>query len=227
MRKFTLLLSLGLPVVLFAVETAHERLSDAAKVFNRIMASPDSGIPQGLLEKARCIVIVPGMSREGKPGRGYAVCRQNPANWGGPAAIRVEGGSSGIQIGAPGTDIVMLAMNDEGMSRLLKGKFTLGGEATVAAGPAGRQASVPTDARISAEILTWSRSKGLLAGIALQGATIQPDIDMNEELYGSRLTSEEILSAGRKAPTGMMGVLSLALNRYAPGDGVSPARLRR
>src|SRR5664279_3052370 len=163
MRKFALALSLCSSVVLFAADTAQERLSDATKVFNEIMATPDKGVPQELLEAALGIGA--------KFGRGYAVCRQNRAGWGAPAAIRVEGGSFGFQIGVSNTDIIMLVMNDRGMRRLLEDKVTLGAEATVAAGPVGRQTAASTDVQISAEILSWSRSKGLFAGIALHGAT--------------------------------------------------------
>src|SRR4029077_4114111 len=113
----------------------------------------------------------------GKFGRGYAVCRENHAHWGGPAAIRVEGGSFRFQLGASNTDVVMLVMDERGMRRLLEDKVTLGAEATVAAGPVGRTTSANTDAKLSAEILSWSRSKGLFAGIALQGATLRPDAD--------------------------------------------------
>src|SRR5450759_4693315 len=166
MRKFALALSLCSSVVLFAADTAQERLSDATKVFNEIMATPDKGVPQELLETAHCIIIVPGMKQAAfgvgaKWGRGYAVCRQNRAGWGAPAAIRVEGGSFGFQIGGSSTDNVMLLMNERGMRRLLEDKVTLGAEATVAAGPVGRQTAASTDVQMSAEILSWSRSKAV------------------------------------------------------------------
>jgi lipid-binding SYLF domain-containing protein len=219
MRKFALALSLCSSVALFAADTAQERLSDASKVFNEIMATPDKGVPQDLLEKANCIIIVPGMKQAafgigGKFGRGYAVCRQEHARWGAPAAIRVEGGSFGFQIGASNTDIVMLLMNERGMRRLLEDKVTLGAEATVAAGPVGRQTSASTDAQMSAEILSWSRSKGLFAGIALHGATLRPDNEVNAELYGSKLTNKEILTGGQTAPAGASELIT-ALNRYS------------
>src|SRR5437879_2691067 len=180
MRKFALALALSSSAVLFAADTAAERMSDATKVFTEIMSTPDKGIPQDLLEKAHCIVIVPGLKQAafvvgGKFGRGYAVCRQKGGGWGAPAAVRVEGGSVGFQIGGSSTEVVMLVMNEQGMRRLLEDKFTLGGEATVAAGPVGRTTSANTDVQLSAEILSWSRSKGLFAGIALQGATLRPD----------------------------------------------------
>jgi len=219
MNKVALALSLCSTVGLFAADSAQERMSDATKVFNEVMATPDKGIPQDLLEKANCIIIVPGMKQAalgigGKWGRGYAVCRQNHANWGAPAAVRVEGGSVGFQIGASNTDIVMLVMNETGMRRLLEDKVTLGAEATVAAGPVGRQAAANTDAQLSAEILSWSRSKGLFAGIALHGATMRPDNDVNQELYGSKMTNKEILTGSTKATADAAPLIS-ALNKYS------------
>jgi lipid-binding SYLF domain-containing protein len=222
MRKFALALSLCSSVALLAADTPQERLSDSAKVFNEIMATPDKGIPQDLLEKANCIVIVPGMKQAafvvgGKFGRGFAVCRENGKHWGGPAAIRVEGGSFGFQIGGSSTDVVMLVMNERGMRRLLEDKVTLGGEATVAAGPVGRETSANTDAQLSAEILSWSRAKGLFAGIALQGATLRPDNDVDQELYGRKLTNKEILTGGVPAPASAHELVS-ALNRFSPRE---------
>ena len=222
MRKFALALSLCSSVVLFAADSAQERLSDATKVFNEVMATPDKGIPQDLLEKANCVIIVPGMKQAAfgigaKFGRGYAVCRENHAHFGAPAAIRVEGGSFGFQIGASNTDIVMLVMNERGMRRLLEDKVTLGAEATVAAGPVGRQTSASTDVQLSAEILSWSRSKGLFAGIALHGATMRPDDDMNADLYGAKVTNKEILQGHEKTPASASALVS-ALNRYSPRE---------
>ena len=219
MRKFALALSLCSTVALFAADTAAERMSDATKVFSEIMDTPDKGIPQDLLEKANCIIIVPGMKQAalgigGKWGRGYAVCRPNHAHWGAPAAVRVEGGSVGFQIGASNTDIIMLVMNEKGMRRLLEDKVTLGAEATVAAGPVGRQTSASTDVQLSAEILSWSRSKGLFAGIALHGATMRPDNDVNQELYGTKMTNKEILTGTMKAPASGTALIS-SLNRYS------------
>ena len=219
MKKLALALSLCSTVVLFAEDSAQERMTDATKVFSEIMATPDKGIPQDLLEKANCIIIVPGMKQAAfgvgaKWGRGYAVCRQNHANWGAPAAVRVEGGSFGLQIGASNTDIVMLVMNEKGMRRLMDDKVTLGAEATVAAGPVGRQTSANTDVQLSAEMLSWSRSKGLFAGIALHGATMRPDNDVNQELYGHAMTNKELLTGTMSAPAGAMPLIT-ALNRYS------------
>jgi len=220
MRKVALAISLLSPAMLmYAGDTANERLSDATSVFNEIMATPDKGIPQDLLEKAHCIVIVPGLKQAGfvvggKFGRGFASCRQTGGGWTAPAAMRIEGGSFGFQIGASSTDVVMLMMNERGMRRLLEDKFTLGAEASVAAGPVGRQTTAMTDAQMSAEILSWSRSKGLFAGIALSGATLRPDHDVNNELYGRKVEAREILT-GSVAPTAAARPLLNALNRYS------------
>lgn len=219
MYKVALALSLCSSAAVFAADTAQERLSDATKVFNEIMSTPDKGVPRDLLEKANCIILVPGMKQAalgvgGKWGRGYASCRQDHAAFGAPAAIRVEGGSFGFQIGASNTDIVMLVMNEKGMRRLMEDKVTLGAEATVAAGPVGRQTSASTDVQLSAEILSWSRSKGLFAGIALHGATMRPDNDVNAELYGAKLSNKEILTGGQTAPAGASALIS-SLNRYS------------
>jgi len=219
MRQFALALALSSPAVLLAADTAQERMSDATKTFSEIMATPDRGIPQDLLEKAHCIVIVPGMKQAalgigGKFGRGFAVCRHTSGGWGAPAAIRVEGGTFGFQIGASSTDVVMLVMNDRGMRRLMEDKVTLGGEATVAAGPVGRTTSANTDVQLSAEILSWSRSKGLFAGIALQGATLRPDNDVNQELYGAKLSNKEILTGDQTPPASAQSLVS-SLGKYS------------
>jgi SH3 domain-containing YSC84-like protein 1 len=207
MRVFTLAASLCAGgVLLYAADTPQERLKDATSVFSEVMNMPDQGIPSDLLEKARCAVIVPGMKSGGfivgaKYGRGFAVCRREGNNgWGAPAAYRMEGGSFGFQIGAQNTDVVMLVMSEAGMRRLQESKFTLGAEAAVAAGPVGRQAGAMTDLQLRADILSWSRTRGAFAGIALTGATLRPDNDVDKELYGRQLASREIL-AGSVEPT--------------------------
>jgi SH3 domain-containing YSC84-like protein 1 len=232
MRKIALALSLSSAAfMLQAADTAAERLSDATKTFDEIMATPDKGIPQDLLEKANCVVIVPGMKQAGfivggKYGKGFATCRKSGGGWGAPEAIRVEGGSFGFQIGASNTDVVMLVMNEKGMRRLTEDKFTLGAEATVAAGPVGRQSTAQTDAQLSAEILSWSRSKGLFAGIALTGATLRPDNDVNQELYGSKLAAKEILT-GNTQPTAAAKPLLATLTRYSRHEAADkPAETR-
>jgi len=214
-----MLLSLSFFALTLRADTARERLRDATEIFNEIMGTPDKGLPQDLLTKAHCIVIVPGLKSAafvvgGKYGRGFTLCRKEGSGWGAPSAVRVEGGSFGFQIGASSTDVVMLIMNERGMRRLLEDKFTLGAEASVAAGPVGRSTTAQTDAQLSAEILSWSRSKGLFAGIALTGATLRNDPDENQELYGRRLHNKEILLQDVKPPAEAQPLIS-ALNRQS------------
>jgi SH3 domain-containing YSC84-like protein 1 len=198
--------------------SADRRLQDAAMVFNEIMATPDKGIPRDLLAKAQCAVIVPSLKKGafivgGKFGRGFLTCRQASGTWSAPGAIRVEGGSFGFQIGGSETDVVMLVMNAGGKNKLLSSQFTLGGEGEVAAGPVGRSASAQTDARLNAEILSWSRSRGVFGGVALTGATLRQDLDTNAELYGKRLTNREIVN-GTVTPPAAAHDLLAALNQY-------------
>jgi lipid-binding SYLF domain-containing protein len=218
MRVLALTLALCFSGALVRAETAQERLKYATDIFTEIMATPDKGIPQDLLEKAHCIVIVPGLKTAalgigGKYGRGFAMCRQNgKAGWGAPGAVRIEGGSFGFQIGASSTDVVMLVMSDRGMKSLLEDKFTLGGNASVAAGPVGRTATAQTDAQLGAEILSWSRSKGVFAGIALEGATLRNDLDENKELYGKAIPNKDILMTNHPIPQAARPLVS-ALNK--------------
>lgn len=207
--------------VLFAVEKDDaKRLKEAAAVFTEVMGTPDKSIPQDLLEKAHCAVIVPGLKKGAfivgaKYGRGFVTCRkQGGVGWSAPAGVRVEGGSLGFQIGGSETDVVMLVMNERGADRLLSSKFTLGGDASVAAGPVGRSATAQTDATMRAEILSWSRSRGVFAGISLQGATLRQDLDSNEVLYGSKKTNREIVTSSIAAPAEAAPLLSL-LNKYS------------
>jgi lipid-binding SYLF domain-containing protein len=195
-----------------------DRLDASAETLTDMMRASDKGIPQDLLDKAHCVVVVPGMKKAGfifgaKYGRGFAVCRRHGGSgWSAPAGMRVEGGSFGFQIGASDTDVVMLVMNDGGMKHLLSDKFTLGGDATVAAGPIGRAASAQTDAMMNAEVLSYSRSHGLFAGISLEGATLRPDEETNRELYGHDATNREILTGDFKTPA-MARKFEHALNR--------------
>jgi len=181
-------------------------LDASAETLTDMMHAADKGIPQDLLDKSHCVVVIPGMKKAGfifgaKYGRGFAVCRrQGGSGWSAPAAMRVEGGSVGFQIGASETDIVLLVMNDGGMKHLLSDKFTIGGEATAAAGPVGRDATAQTDAMLHAEMLSYSRARGLFAGISLEGATLRPDGDTNRELYGHDSTNREILTGDFKTP---------------------------
>src|SRR6204780_1648625 len=183
-----------------------DRLNASADTLTDMMRASDKGIPQDLIDKAHCVVVVPGMKKAGfiigaKFGRGFAVCRrQGGIGWSAPAAMRVEGGSVGFQIGASETDIVLLVMNEGGMRRLLADKFTLGGDASVAAGPVGRDLAAQTDAMMKAEMLSYSRSRGLFAGISLEGATLRPDSETDHELYGRDTTNREILTGDFKTP---------------------------
>jgi lipid-binding SYLF domain-containing protein len=185
---------------------AVKRLNEASAVFTEVMGTPDKGIPQELLENAHCIVIVPGLKTAafifgGKYGKGYLSCRKTSGvGWSAPATVRIEGGSVGFQIGGSETDLIMLVMNDRGQDKLLSSKFTLGAEGSVAAGPVGRTATAQTDAQMHAEILSWSRSQGLFAGVALEGATLRQDLDDNVALYGKRLENREIVTKAVRTP---------------------------
>jgi SH3 domain-containing YSC84-like protein 1 len=198
-----------------------ERLDDAADVMKEVMDTPDKGIPQDLLNKSECIVIVPGLKKGafivgGKYGKGFVSCRKAGAEgWTAPAAIRVEGGSFGFQIGGAETDVILLVMNEGGMKKLLESKFTLGAEGEVAAGPVGRNAEAQTDAFMNAEILSWSRTRGVFAGVSLQGATLRQDLDDNQELYGKPYENKEILRGNVPTPDAAAKLNSL-LDKYSP-----------
>ncbi len=186
---------------------AADRLDAAADVLSDMMHASDKGIPQTLMDKAQCVVVVPNMKKAGfiwgaKYGRGFAVCRRRGgAGWTAPAAMRIEGGSFGLQIGGSESDVVLLVNSESGMKHLLEDKFTLGGTASVAAGPVGRDASAQTAAELHAEMLSYSRSRGIFAGIALEGATLRPDNDADHELYGRDISNREILTGhDLKAP---------------------------
>jgi lipid-binding SYLF domain-containing protein len=200
---------------LTAANKASERLEDAADLLTEMMRTSDKGVPQDLLNKSRCVILVPGLKKAafivgGKFGRGVAVCRQpGGVGWTAPAAIRIEGGSVGFQIGGSEQDVLLLVMNDTGIKHLLSNKFTLGGEATAAAGPVGRDLSAQTDAVLRAEMLSYSRSRGLFAGVSLQGATLRPDSDVNRELYGRDIQNSEILSGKVPPPAGAEKLESL------------------
>jgi len=205
-----------------AEETTH-RLHEAASVFSEVTAAPDKGIPSDLIERAKCVVIVPGMKKGAfivgaKYGKGFISCRgADDGKWSAPGAVRVEGGSFGFQIGGSETDVVMLVMNDAGQKKLLESKFTLGGEGSVAAGPVGRTASADTDAKMTAEILSWSRARGVFAGVSLQGATLREDEDDNQALYGEKLSNRDIVTK-HHAPTAASSELISMLNKYSPKE---------
>jgi lipid-binding SYLF domain-containing protein len=183
-----------------------------------MMKASDKGVPQDLLNKARCVILVPGLKKAAflvgaKYGRGFAICRrEGGVGWTAPAAIRIEGGSVGFQIGGSEQDVLLLVMNNDGMKHLLTNKFTIGGEATASAGPVGRDLSAQTDAVLRAEMLSYSRSRGLFAGISLDGATLRPDDEANRELYGADTGNKEILTGQIKTPVAADKVEAL-LNR--------------
>ena len=227
MRNITITLSLVLGCgCLLAADKAKtaERLADSATLFTEVMGTPDKAIPQDLVEKAQCVVLVPGMKKAafvlgGKYGRGFAVCRTSSGEgWGAPAAVRIEGGSAGFQIGVSSTDVILLVMSERGMKGLTSSKFTLGADAAAAAGPVGRNASAQTDATLKAEILSWSRSRGLFGGVSLEGATLRNDIDENEAMYGQRWDNKQILTSGAKPPDAAAKLISV-LNKYSMRKG--------
>lgn len=213
----TVLAGVGL---LGAATEAEKRLQAAGTVFSEVMSISEKSIPQDLLNKAECVVIVPGLKKGafivgGRYGRGFMICRKGSGlGWSAPAGVRVEGGSFGFQIGGAETDVLMLVLNKGGVKKLLSSKFTLGADASVAAGPVGRESSANTDARFNAEILTYSRSRGAFAGVALQGATLRPDSDANEELYGAGKTNAAIVE-GEINPPPTATALIAELNRYS------------
>ena len=212
--------SVSLTPVLAADDEPAKRLDEAAAVLSEVMSAPDKGIPLDLIEKAHCIVIVPGLKTAafgvgGKYGKGYLSCRrEGNRGWSAPATVRIEGGSVGFQIGGSSTDMVMLVMSERGSSKLLDSKFTLGVEGSVAAGPVGRTATAQTDVQMRADILSWSRSQGLFAGVALEGATLRQDLDDNNTLYGKRLANRHIVTKGVKAPAAAARLMAL-LNGFS------------
>ena len=221
--KLIMVAVLAVAPLLAADKESVKRLEESAAVFSEVMAAPDKGIPQEMLENAHCIVIVPGLKTAafvfgGKYGKGYLSCRnKGRSGWSAPATVRIEGGSVGFQIGGSQTDLIMLVMNERGADKLLSSKFTLGAEGSVAAGPVGRTATAQTDAQMHAEILSWSRSQGLFAGLALEGATLRQDQDDNVKLYGRRLQNREIVTSGIAAPKAAARLLNL-LNKYSPSE---------
>ncbi len=218
--RIILVAALAIAPLLAKSNESAKRLDEATAVLTDIMATPDKAIPQDLLSDAHCIIIVPSLKTAAflvgaKYGTGYVSCRKTGgAGWTSPATVRVEGGSVGFQIGGKETDVVMLVMNKSGEEKLLESKFTLGADASVAAGPVGRTVSAQTDAQMHAEILSWSRSQGLFAGVALEGATLRSDVDGNANLYGTRLDNREILTRSLKVPKAAAKFVAL-LNTYS------------
>lgn len=213
------LLMLGVSVIAYAGDSAN-RITEAKTVVEEIMAAPDNGIPHDLLNNAHCLIVVPAVKRGGfivgaQYGKGVATCRQPQGpGWTGPSTVRMEGGSIGLQIGGGETDVVMMVMNQTGSEKLMKSEFTIGGEGAAMAGPVGRSATAETDAYMHAEILSYSRTRGIFAGIVLKGATLRPDDNDNMELYGRPVKHEDILM-GRVSSPAVANPLLLMLNKYS------------
>lgn len=191
----------------------------AAKVFTEIMNTPEKGIPQAILDKAECVAVFPNVIKAGfiiggRGGRGVASCRTE-TGWSAPAYFNLGGGSFGAQIGAQATDFVMLFMNKDGLNSLLTSKFTLGGDASVAAGPVGREAGASTDIKFNAQILSYSRSKGLFAGLELKGVAITLDKDDMRDAYGDNITAKEVLQENKINAPETMQAFPNTLTRYS------------
>ena len=196
-----------------------KRLNAAADVLGEILGAPDKGIPHDLLDKAACAVIVPNVKKGAfivgaKYGRGFIVCRKSGGGWSAPAGVKVEGGSVGFQIGGSETDVVMLVMNEGAIPKLLSSKFTIGADASATAGPVGRTASAATDAQMHAQLLTYSRARGLFAGVSLEGATLRPDDDANKDLYSTAMSNKDIVMGSVASPPAAAGLLA-ELNKYS------------
>jgi len=230
MRALAIMASLAVATTAVWADTAQERLTESASVFQEIMKTPDKGIPQDLLSKAECVIILPNVKKAafvvgGEYGKGFAECRnQSGTGWGAPAAVKLEGGSVGFQIGGSSTDLILLVMNRHGMTQLMQDKVTLGADASIAAGPVGRTAAAQTDVRLDAEILAWSRSKGLFAGISLKGASLRPDTKENAALYGHDMTSKDILASTSVAAPAAAHELVSELNRYAASSSADRSK---
>lgn len=186
-------------------QDAVDRLNNAAKVLHEIMSAPDKGIPEEVLDHAKCVAVVPNMIKGGfvfggKHGKGVATCR-NANGWSAPAFFTIGGGSAGFQIGLEGVDLVMIIQNEKGMQHLIASKFEIGADASAAAGPVGRHASANTDWKLDTEILTYSRSKGAFAGITLEGASIRRDDDSTREMYGRKVSTQHVLNGSESAPS--------------------------
>jgi lipid-binding SYLF domain-containing protein len=216
MFKYVLIASLATGMMLGKGGEPDKRMQDAAAVVNEMMGMPDKGIPQSVLDKAQCIVVIPGLKKAafvvgGQFGRGYASCRKGGGGWGAPAAVRIEGGSFGLQLGGQSTDVILLVMNQRGMDKLMSDKFTIGADAAAAAGPVGRDAKADTDVMLHAEILSYARSRGAYAGLSLEGATMRPDNEESKKLYGREVNNRDVLAQGMETPSGARPLLQ-ALN---------------
>lgn len=235
MRKLSsVLLVLGLLVPAFAdSEKEQERVKDSGQVLKEILDIPDN-IPQDLLDKAECVVVLPSVKKGafgigGSYGRGVMICRSGPhftGPWGAPALYALEGVSIGFQLGGQATDFVLLVMNPGGAKSLLSSKVKLGADASAAAGPKGRTAEGATDVVMKAEVLSYSRNKGLFAGVSLEGSTLRSDGSANEKLYGQKLSAKDIIQRGKvKIPAAAQQLVAL-LNKKTPKNRSDPKSLQ-
>ncbi len=198
-----------------------QRLEAAATDLKEVMGADDKTIPRDLLNDARCAVIIPGLKKAGfivsaEYGKGFMTCRKTDHGpWSAPAAITVEGGGFGFQIGGSETDVFMLVMDKEGEAHLMSSQFTLGGEGEIAAGPVGRDATAQTDAQFHAKILSWSRTRGVFAGVSLNGATLREDEDSNKALYGKKLSTKQVIDT--MTPPAAANPLLMLLAADSPG----------
>lgn len=199
------LLTALLTVPTFAQKTTTGRLQSAADDLNAMANASDKGVPQDLLNKAHCVVVIPNLKKGGfivggEYGKGFFSCRSSAGAWSAPGALRISGGKFGLLIGGAETDVLMLVMNANGLQHLISNKFQMGGEASAAAGPVGRESSAMTDAALHAEILTYSRSRGIFGGVDLSGATVTEDKESNRDLYGREISNKEILNGNPSSP---------------------------
>ena len=207
----------------FAKDKNEERLENTGTILKEILDIPDN-IPQGLLDKAECVIALPSVKKfaigiGASYGRGFMICRSGEkfdGAWAAPAAYRLEGGSVGLQLGGSGTDFVLLVMNPKGVEALLKSKAKLGADAAAAAGPKGRASSAETDLALKAEVLSYSRAKGLFAGVSLEGSTLRPDDEVNKKLYGKEVTAIEIVREGKVPAPAAGHAMAEALNQKTP-----------
>ena len=226
-RRFTVTLCVCLTLPLVAQEKEQDRLRESYTVMTEILGTPDNGIPRDLLNKAECVVVFPSVKKAAfvvgaSYGRGVMTCRAGEnfrGPWTAPAMFAMEGGSFGLQIGGEATDFVLLIMNEQGAKSVMSSKVKIGGDASAAAGPVGRTTSAETDIVMKAEILSWSRARGVFAGVSLTGSTLRSDDDANKNLYGKELSAKQIILQ-REAQTPAAGKQLIALL-----DKVSPKHM--
>ena len=236
-KAVSMLVALALAALPLAVSRAdtkeEERLQTCGAVLEEILNVPDD-IPRDFMDKAECVIVIPSVLKAalgigGSYGRGAMTCRSG-ANftgpWSAPALIAVEGGSFGLQLGGQSTDFILLVMNPRGATSILRSKVKLGADAAAAAGPKGRNAQASTDAALRAEILTYSRSRGLFAGVSLEGSTLRPDNGANEDVYGRKITAVQIVREGAVGTPAAASKMISLLNTESPNNTSDPVSLR-